>query len=91
MTTKEKVSGGIKSFKAEFKKHIATFITGAFTFVAALLWRDAITSYINAYQHLIKAFLPVKEIWAIQLMTALLVSAIAVAAIMLISRILKND
>lgn len=84
-----KIEEELTSFQMEFRKHLATFITGAFAFVAALLWRDAIKSFLNKYAETIQNSLPWKEEWVIQLFTALTVSLLAVVAIVIISKILK--
>lgn len=84
-----KIEDELTSFQVEFRKHLATFITGAFAFVAALLWRDAIKSFLNKYTESIQNSIPWKEEWVIQLFTALAVSLLAVVAIVIISRALK--
>ena len=76
----------ISSFKKEFNKHIITFITGAFAFVAALLWRDAIQKSLGQ----IKDMIPNIGILADYLI-ALVITIIAVIAIVLISKILKTE
>jgi len=43
----EKALTYLIDLRKEFKKNLVTFITGAFSFVAALLWRDVITGAIN--------------------------------------------
>lgn len=78
----------LTAFQKEFRKQLATFITGAFAFVAALLWRDAIKSFVEKYQNLIKEIMPLKEVWVIQFFTAFAVSIIAVIAIIVISKVL---
>ena len=84
------VKKSLIEFKKEFKKHLATFITGAFSFVAALLWRDAIQSFLENYKTTIQNFLPIKEIWFSKLVIAIAVTIVAVGAIILISKILKE-
>lgn len=79
----------LTTFQYEFRKQLATFITGAFAFVAALLWRDAIKSYLGRYQELIQNIMPIKEVWAVELFTAFLVTIVAVIAIVIVSRLLK--
>jgi len=80
------------SFQREFRRQLTVFITGAFAFVAALLWRDAIKSFLNKYQEVIVYWVPIKEEWLLQTYTALAVSVVAVIAIVVISRYLKpND
>lgn len=84
-----RLKDGLTGFQKEFREQLATFITGAFAFVAALLWKDAITSYLERYQELIQNITPIKEAWAVQLLTAFLVSVVAVIAIVIISNVLK--
>ena len=84
------VKKSLIEFKREFKKHLATFITGAFSFVAALLWRDAIQSFLENYKTSIQNFLPIKEIWFSKLVVAIAVTIVAVGAIIVISKILKE-
>jgi hypothetical protein len=64
---------------------MANFITGAFSFVAALLWRDAIVSFMK----------PSKEFELLSalrsLYSAVLISAIAIIAIVVISHVLRVE
>jgi adenosine deaminase len=99
-TGKDKINGAVKSekvkerltkYQKEFKKQMSTMITGAFAFVAALFWRDAIKSYVDHYEVLIKNLMPIKEAWFVQLVTALVVSIAAIIAIILINDFLKSD
>ena len=87
----KEIEVGLTSFQKEFRKHLATFITGAFAFVAALLWRDAIQSIINRYKEVIQSLMPIKEIWFAQFFIAFAVSIIAVAAIVVVSKLLKVE
>jgi hypothetical protein len=82
---------GLSSFHREFRKHLSTFITGAFAFVAALLWRDAIKSLLDRYQEYLQSLMPVKEVWVTQFFTAFAVSIIAVLAIIIISKLLRVE
>ncbi len=94
MVTKDKIKGKksrtkheLSSFKNEFRKHLTTFITGAFAFVAALLWRDAIKSLLDRTMQ----WMPEGDEVFYQFFTAILVSIVAVVAIVIISRILKVE
>ncbi len=89
MAVKERIKGGLTGFQREFRNQLATFITGAFAFVAALLWRDAIKSYLDTYQELIQNSMPIKEVWVVQFFTAFLVTVVAVIAIVIITKLLK--
>lgn len=80
----------ITEFRKAFKKQLSTFITGAFAFVAALLWRDAIKSILDKYMRYIQLFSPLKEEWAIKVFTAFGVTIVAVTAIVIISKVLKE-
>jgi len=91
IVSKKVLKNGIVSFQREFKKHLATFITGAFSFVAALLWRDAIQSFLEKYQTAIQESLPIKELWVTQFLTAFAVTIVAVVAIIIISKLLKTE
>ena len=84
------VKKSLIEFKREFKRHLATFITGGFSFGAALLWRDAIQSLLENYKTAVQNFLPIKEIWFSKLIIAIAVTIIAVGAIILVSKILKE-
>jgi hypothetical protein len=79
----------LTEFQREFRKHLSIFITGAFSFVAALLWRDAIQSFLEKYQAYIRDFFPIKQLWAVQFFTAFLVTIVAVFFIVIISKFLK--
>ena len=94
MVIKDKIKGKksrakheLSSFKKEFRKHLTTFITGAFAFVAALLWRDAIKSLLDRTMQ----WMPEGDEVFYQFFTAILVSIVAVVAIVIISRILKVE
>ena len=91
VVNKERLKGGMSNFHREFRKQLATLITGAFAFVAGLFWRDAIKSYLDRYGDVIKTFMPIKEEWFLQVFTALLVSIIAIFAIIAITRLLRVD
>lgn len=81
----------INSFNREFRKQMKVFITGAFSFVAALLWKDAISSFLEKYQTLIEDSLPITEIWMTEMITAFIVSVVAIVGIITVSRMLKTD
>jgi hypothetical protein len=88
---KERVKLHLSSFQKEFRKHLSTFLTGSFAFVAALLWRDTIKSFLSYYEEFIKNFMPIKEIWFTQLITAIAVTTVAVIGIVVISKLLKVE
>ena len=75
-------------FQKELRKHLTTFITGAVAFVAALLWRDAIQSFLSKYEKFIQSSFPLKEEWMVKTFTAFIVSVVAVAIIVIISKTL---
>lgn len=83
------LKNGMTTFHKEFRKHMADFITGAFAFVAALLWRDAVNAFIQRYESYITTLIPMKETWIFQVLVAFMVSVIAVIAIIVVSRLLK--
>jgi hypothetical protein len=81
----------LTSFQKEFRKQLKTFITGAFAFVAALLWRDAIISFLDSYRGTIEDALPLKEAWITETVIAFLVSVMAIVAIIGVSKLLETD
>jgi uncharacterized membrane protein YidH (DUF202 family) len=70
------------ALKSEVKKQVTNLVTAAFGFVAALSWNDAIKSMINA-------FIPSQNAWPYMVLNAVVVTIIAVIAIVLISRYMK--
>lgn len=87
---KTRLSKSIGSFHREFKSQLKTFITGAFAFVAALLWRDAISSFLETYEEAIQAFFDFEHAWISQMITATIISVVAVLAIIVVSKILDG-
>jgi len=87
---KERLKKELEEFRKVFNKHLTSFITGAFTFVAALLWRDAIASLLEKYQQTINPTFLIKNIWIAKFLTAFAVTVIAVFVIFVISKILKQ-
>lgn len=71
-----------KVLKGEVKKQITNLVTAAFGFVAALSWNDAIKS-------MIAAFIPSQNAWPYMVLNAVVVTIIAVTAIVLISKYMK--
>lgn len=81
------VSGTSKlaqEFRLEFKRQLVTLITAAFGFVAALFWQ-------NAIRDMIVAFVPQASTWQYEIVAAVIVTLVAVAAIFLLSRYAKNS
>ncbi len=62
-----------------FRREMVVLITAAFGFVAALFWQTAIRDAINA-------FVPASTGWQWEILAAVIVSVIAVAAILSLSR-----
>lgn len=58
---------------------VATLMASAFALVAALFWNDAIKAMINAY-------MPAAESWPYMMLSAVIVTVIAVIAIVLITK-----
>ncbi len=81
----------VQAFHREFKRRLFDFITGAFAFVAALLWRDAINKLIQSYVQTLKAGIFIVNPWLADFLVAFSVSVIAVIAIVLLSKILKSE
>lgn len=71
----------MKKLVLDFKKQIATLIIGAFSFVAALFWKDAI-------QELITTYIPEGSTWPYMLLSAIIVTGIAVCITYLVSKYL---
>jgi len=76
---KEKIT---KALRKEFFERFAALVTGAFTFVAALAWNDAI-------QSLIKKYISSGSTLKSQIIYALLVTLIAILAIIQINVVAK--
>ncbi|HDJ96689.1 MAG TPA: hypothetical protein ENG45_01305 [Candidatus Aenigmarchaeota archaeon] len=81
----------LESFQRELRKYLLTFITGSFSFVAALVWRDAIKSIIDRIFETawILKKLPIKEAWFLQLVTAIFITIIAVLGIYTATKFLR--
>ncbi|MCX6767682.1 MAG: DUF5654 family protein [Candidatus Micrarchaeota archaeon] len=69
----------LKEFEREFRKQLITFIAASFAFVAALFWNTAITDTI-------KLFIPLSGAWFYELISAAVVTALAVTVIYFLSR-----
>jgi len=87
--SKGRIKERLSAFQKEFRNRLATFLTSAFAFVAAFLWRDAIRAFIDRYNEAITGMMPIKEAWVVQSYTALIVSIGAVVVIILLSKFLK--
>ncbi len=68
-----------REFQRDFRKQLATLVTAAFGFVAALFWNTAIKDAINT-------FVPPAQTWVGETLVAILVTFIAVLAIWFVSR-----
>ena len=68
-----------------FKKHISEFVTGAFAFVAALVWRDAIQDSVLSLRELLPHVSP----WILNYTMAAIVTIISVLGIIAINKVLK--
>ena len=77
-TVKEHAS----ALKGEVKKQITALVTAAFGFVAALAWNDAIKAMITS-------FIGTAAAWPYMVLNAVMVTVIAVIAIVLISKYMK--
>jgi hypothetical protein len=74
----------IKAFYKEFRKHTVVAILAAFAFLIALAWRDFFSEFIN---YLIENSKLSGEAYIFQLVSAILITIIAVLGIMVISKI----
>jgi uncharacterized membrane protein YidH (DUF202 family) len=71
-----------RALKGEVKKQITNLVTAAFGFVAALSWNDAIKAMITS-------FIGTAQAWPYMVLNAVIVTVIAVIAIVLISKYMK--
>ena len=74
--------------RKEFKKQAITAIVAAFAFLIALSWRDFITDSVN---QLITHFGVSDQLYLYKLLTALIVTFIAIFGILLISRFKEKE
>ena len=80
-TVDDKIIYAASQVKREARKHIITAISGAFAFLIALAWRDAISAWIN---NVIESF-HLSEGWY-RLLGALIVTIIGVFGIIIASK-----
>ena len=83
-----KIKKEVNEFKSEFKKQLTAFIVGALTFTAALTWNNTISSWVNSSTAFLKSVGLQK--WVLDLISAIIVTAIAVVGIMFVSKVLKE-
>jgi hypothetical protein len=85
MSIKQKTLQRLKRFNRELKKEMNTAILAAFGFLIALVWKDAITEFVDKISS--------KSPFQGKLFSALIVTFICVIGIMIISRFLsvKDD
>lgn len=76
--TKMVVAKRLTRYQREFRRHMATFVIGSFSFVAALLWNDAIKSTLDKIQFGSNFVL-------FKYLTALIVSTIAILIIIFLT------
>lgn len=90
---RRKIEKGSTYFTKEFNRYFKTFVTGAFSFVAALLWRDAISMSINeeGVQGFFSSLMPFIGETGLMYITAFVVTIAAVFAIIVINRSFKTD
>lgn len=74
----------LKQIRKEFKERLILLVTTAFGFVAALSWNDAIKALIQEY-------VPSGGSWPYLLLSAIIVTIIAVIAIVLINKYTKKE
>ena len=72
MSKREKIVMGIKHTKEKFDSTTKTLLIGAFAFVAALFWNDAVRSAIET-------FLPPQNNVVYKFTAAIIVTALAIA------------
>jgi hypothetical protein len=81
--TKMEVTKQLTKYQKEFRKYMATFVIGSLSFVAALLWNDAIKSSLDLIQFK-------SNFIFFKYLTALIVSTIAIFVIILLSEMNRN-
>ena len=79
------LNGHITEIGSSFKKHLSEFVTGAFAFVAALVWRDAIQGSILS----LREVLPHVEPWILNYAMAIIVTVISVIGIIAVNKLLR--
>jgi hypothetical protein len=80
---KEKLKQSGHKLGKEFKKSVSTAIVAAFSLLVALSWKDVITGYVQKIQ----SVTPVKG----ELISALFITLISVAGILIITKIFGED
>jgi hypothetical protein len=78
--TKMVVAKSLTRYQKEFRRHMTTFVIGSFSFVAALLWNNAIQSTLDMIQFKSNFIL-------FKYMTAIIVSTIAILIIIFLTEI----
>ena len=73
----------IKKFKREFRIQTTTALLAALAFIIALVWRDFISDSID---HIVAILGVTENLYLYKLFSALLVTFLAILAIMLISK-----
>jgi len=72
-----------KELQREFRKQLLTTLSASFALVAALFWQSALKSTITA-------FIPPSGVWMYEIITAMIVTIIAVIAIYYISKLSRE-
>jgi hypothetical protein len=88
---REKLKEHARAFRREFNKQLLIFITGAFSFMAALVWNNAIQEMITNYKTEIFSYLPLKDTYFVDIGFAFAVTVVAVIAIIIVSKLLKVE
>ena len=83
----KRIKKEIRQFHREFKRQLTTLIVGSFSFVTALLWRDAINAIIEKYISGIKPLVPLPNVYLLKIYVALAVTVLSVFIVVLLSRI----
>ncbi len=69
-----------QELREDFRKQLVILVTGAFAFTAALFWN-------NAIKNTISRFIPTADTWYWEIFIAVLVTAVAVVATYLVTRL----
>ncbi len=80
----------VSEISRALREKLLEFLVGAFSFAAALFWRDAIVELINTYKSQIEMILPFKGVLVLKFAIALFVSVFSVLIIYFLTKFLKE-
>tara|TARA_Y100000310_G_C20445188_1_gene698047 strand:+ start:358 stop:624 length:267 start_codon:yes stop_codon:yes gene_type:complete len=85
---KIKKQGRVRRFRLEFKTQLKIALMAAFGFLIALSWRDFLSEAVN---HLITSLGLSGDLYLYKLISAIIITAIAVIGILIISKFSSED